>query len=94
MTGEKTLTVSAFDAATGKSLWKSEVETGTLPRITPPNSHASSTPAVDAERVYVHVSTIGIVAFDAATGAEAWRHPLPKAAYLMDWGAAASPSGA
>jgi outer membrane protein assembly factor BamB len=91
MTGEKALTVAAFDAATGKSLWKREIETGTLPRITPPNSHASSTPAVDDGRVYVHVSTIGIVAFDAASGAEVWRHPLPKAAYLMDWGAASSP---
>lgn len=91
MTGEKTLTVSAFDAAAGRPLWKREITTGTLPRITPPNSHASSTPAADANRLYVHVSTIGLIAFDAATGEEAWRHPLPKPAYLMDWGAASSP---
>jgi outer membrane protein assembly factor BamB len=91
MTGEKTLTVSAFDAVSGKALWKREIATGALPRITPPNSHASSTPAADANRLYVHVSTVGLVAFDAASGAEAWRHPLPKPAYLMDWGAASSP---
>jgi outer membrane protein assembly factor BamB len=91
MTGEKTLTVFAFDAVSGKALWKRDIETGTLPRITPPNSHASSTPAADASRVYVHVSTVGLVALDAKSGAEAWRHALPKPAYLMDWGAASSP---
>ena len=34
---------------------------------------------------------IGIVALDAAEGSELWRAPLPKPAYLMDWGAASSP---
>ncbi len=91
MTGEQKAAVLAFDAASGKSLWKSEFDTGTLPRITPPNSHASSTPAADAERVYVYFSTIGIIAFDAASGKEAWRYVMPKPAYLMDWGAASSP---
>jgi hypothetical protein len=33
--------VHAFDAATGAPKWKSEFDTGTLPRITPPNSHAA-----------------------------------------------------
>src|SRR6185436_15264048 len=32
MTGEQKLGVFAFDAATGKQLWKTEVETGKLPR--------------------------------------------------------------
>jgi outer membrane protein assembly factor BamB len=91
MTGPKEFTVFAHDAATGKPLWKKSLDTGPLPRITPPNSHASSTPAADGKRVYVYFSTIGLVAFDAATGAEAWKHPLPKPAYLMDWGAASSP---
>jgi outer membrane protein assembly factor BamB len=83
--------VHAFDAATGAPKWRTEFETGTLPRITPPNSHASSTPATDGERVYVHFSTIGLLAFDAATGKEAWRYSMPRPAYLMDWGAATSP---
>src|SRR5207249_1187083 len=65
--------------------------TGKLPAITPPNSHASSTPAGDGRRVYIYFSTIGLLALDAATGVEVWRHPLPRPAYLMDWGAASSP---
>ncbi len=91
MTGEQTLGVFAFDAATGRSLWKQEYPTGPLPRITPPNSHASSTPACDGQRVYVHFSTLGLLALDAASGEKLWQRPLPTPAYLMDWGAAASP---
>lgn len=91
MVGEQKCAVIALDAAGGRELWKREFETGPLPRITPPNSHASSTPAADAERVYVYFSTVGLIAFDAATGTESWRYAMPKPAYLMDWGAAASP---
>lgn len=91
MTAAETLTVFAFDAATGQPLWQQHYETGKLPRITPPNSHASSTPASDGRRVYVHFSTLGLLALDAASGEKLWRHPLPLPAYLMDWGAAASP---
>lgn len=91
MTGPELFGVFCHDAATGKLLWKTEVPTGKLPRITPPNSHASSTPAVDGERVYAYFSTIGLLAFSAADGREAWRHPLRQPAYLMDWGAGSSP---
>lgn len=88
---EKTFVVFCHEAATGKELWKRELPAGDLPRITPPNSHASSTAAADAERVYVYFSTHGILAFDAATGEDAWKHELPQPAYLMDWGPGASP---
>lgn len=91
MAGEAKAALHALDAATGAAKWRAEFDTGTLPRITPPNSHAASTPAADGERVYVHFSTIGLLAFDAATGKEVWRHSMPRPAYLMDWGAAASP---
>lgn len=91
MAGDAKVALHALDAATGNSKWRAEFDTGTLPRITPPNSHAASTPAADGERVYVHFSTIGILAFDAASGKEVWRHSMPRPAYLMDWGAAASP---
>jgi outer membrane protein assembly factor BamB len=91
MTGPGTFTVYCHETATGKELWKRAFETGTLPRITPPNSHASSTPAADGRRVYVYFSTIGLVGLDATDGKELWRHPLPRPAYLMDWGAASSP---
>jgi outer membrane protein assembly factor BamB len=91
MTAEQTCSLICLDAASGRELWRTGFETGPLPRITPPNSHASSTPASDGERVYVHFSTVGLLAFDAVSGKELWRHTMPKPAYLMDWGAAASP---
>lgn len=91
MVGEQKLGVFGLDATSGKQLWHTEFATGALPRITPPNSHASSTPAADGERVYVYFSTIGLLALDANTGAEVWRYAMPKPAYLMDWGAASSP---
>ena len=91
MTGEQRFSLFAHDAATGKPLWKRDYDTGVLPRITPPNSHASSTPASDGKRVFAYFSTVGMIAVDAATGADLWQAKLPKPAYLMDWGAAASP---
>ncbi len=91
MSGDETFAVLAFDATSGSPLWKTETKTGKLPRITPPNSHASSTPVADSKHVYAYFSTIGLMAFDVSTGQEVWRSPMPKPAYLMDWGAAASP---
>lgn len=91
MVTDQKLGVFAFDAVSGEPLWKNQFDTGTLPRITPPNSHASSTPAADEEQVYVYFSTIGLLALNAETGKEAWRHTMPRPAYLMDWGAASSP---
>jgi outer membrane protein assembly factor BamB len=91
MTGDEQFTVFAYEAATGKPLWQRDFATGKLPRITPPNSHASSTPCTDGHRVYAYFSTLGLVALDAADGRELWRFALPKPAYLMDWGAAMSP---
>lgn len=91
MTGERQFSLFGHDAATGKPLWRRDYDVGSLPRITPPNSHASSTPASDGKRVFAYFSTLGLVACDAVDGREAWRLPLPKPAYLMDWGAAASP---
>ncbi len=91
MTAERTFSVFAFDATTGQKMWQRDFETGKLPRITPPNSHASSTPASDGQRVYVHFSTLGLIALDAKSGEQSWQRSLPAANYLMDWGAALSP---
>jgi outer membrane protein assembly factor BamB len=91
MTAENKFGVFCFDAASGKPVWNRQFDTGKLPRITPPNSHASSTPASDGNRVYVYFSTLGILALDAVDGRTVWEKPLPVPAYLMDWGAGASP---
>ncbi len=89
--GDAKFAIFALDATTGKELWRREFATGKLPRITPPNSHASSTPATDGERVYVHFSTLGLLAVNVADGTTAWETPMPMPAYLMDWGAGMSP---
>jgi len=91
MTDKEVFTVFCHDAKTGREFWRKNFPTGKLARITPPNSHASSTPAADGKRVFVYFSMLGLVALDAKTGDQVWQHKLPLPAYLMDWGAGASP---
>ena len=91
MVGKQKLAVFAFEADTGKEIWRKEFDTGPLPAITPPNTQASSTPATDGERVYVYFSTLGMMAFDARDGNLLWKQEVPMPFYLMSWGAAHSP---
>ncbi|MCY2967213.1 MAG: PQQ-binding-like beta-propeller repeat protein, partial [Planctomycetota bacterium] len=91
MADAKKFAIMAFDAADGSAIWRREFDAGKLPRITPPNSHASSTPATDGKRVYAYLSTLGMIAVDAASGKHLWTAPIQQPAYLMDWGAASSP---
>ncbi|REJ72869.1 MAG: serine/threonine protein kinase [Planctomycetota bacterium] len=91
LSDEETFTVYGLDAASGEELWSTSFPAGELPAITSPNEHASSTPATDGERVFVHFSTIGLIALDAETGSLLWKYPLPMPFYLMGWGAANSP---
>ena len=91
MTGPETISLFAFDAATGKKLWQRDWPTGQLPEIHHTNSHASTTPAADADRVYFYFSTLGMLTVDAATGADVWKHPLPVPFYVFKWGPGMSP---
>lgn len=91
MSGPQTFSVLCLDASNGKEHWRRDFLTEGLPKITAPNSHASSTPACDGERVFVYFSTLGMMAFDVASGKSLWQFPLPRPSYLMDWGAATSP---
>lgn len=91
MIDDQTLAVFCFDAATGKELWRQEFETGETPPIMPPNTHASSTPCSDGERVYVYFSTLGMMALDLQNGNVVWKQKVPLPFYLMGWGAAHSP---
>lgn len=91
MTDSGQFAVLGYDAVTGEELWNTTFEVGELPEITWPNEHASSTPATDGKRVFVHFSTVGLIALDAETGDELWRHSLPLPFYLLGWGAANSP---
>ena len=91
MSGEDSVSLFAFDAATGEKLWQRDWPAGTLPEVHQINSHASSTPAADAERVYFYFTTLGLVALDTRTGQEVWRQPLPAPFFVFKWGAGMSP---
>lgn len=91
MMDDQTFGVFCLDAATGKQLWRRELDTGATPAIMPPNAQASSTPATDGERVYVYFSTLGLLAFDLTNGETVWEHEIPEPFYLLGWGAAHSP---
>ena len=91
MTGKETVTLFAFDAATGQELWRRDWPTGPLPEVHATNSHASATPAADAERVYFYFTTLGLLTVDAATGKDVWKQPLPEPFFVFKWGAGMSP---
>ena len=91
MVAAEKFAVFGFDAETGKQLWRKEFDTGPLPEITSPNTHASSTPATDGDHVYVYFSTLGLLAFDATDGKLMWKYSINLPFYLMGWGPANSP---
>jgi outer membrane protein assembly factor BamB len=90
---ERKLVVYGLDAATGDELWRREFPAGAAPLapIHEVNSYASATPAADAERVYVYFTRLGLVALDAARGADVWRYELPEPFFIFDWGPGMSP---
>jgi outer membrane protein assembly factor BamB len=66
-------TLSAWDAASGRLLWRKSFETGR--RNTSPLYGSAMSPVVDGGRVIAHVGGHDdgeLVALDAATGAPAW----------------------
>ncbi|NQV23079.1 MAG: PQQ-binding-like beta-propeller repeat protein [Rhodopirellula sp.] len=91
MVDEKTMGLYGFDAATGKQLWLRKWPIGDIAPVHKTNSHASTTPAADAERVYFYFATLGMVALDAKTGADVWHQPLPVPYFVFKWGAGMSP---
>jgi outer membrane protein assembly factor BamB len=91
MTADETVSLFAFDATTGQKLWQRDWPTGPLAEIHKTNSHASTTPAADAERVYFYFSTLGLITVDAVTGRDVWRHQLPTPFFVFKWGPGMSP---
>lgn len=91
MTGVEQVSLFAFDARSGEKLWQRDWATGPLVEIHHTNSHAATTPATDGRRVYLYFSTLGMIAVDAATGADVWRHELPVPFFVFKWGAGMSP---
>jgi len=91
MTGTSTVSLFAFDLSSGGKLWQRDWPAGELAEIHDTNSHASTTPAADAQRVYFYFSTLGLIAVDAQSGADVWRQPLPTPFFVFKWGPGMSP---
>ncbi len=91
MIDDKTIGLFAFDAASGEQLWKRAWPIGDVDEIHKTNSHAGTTPAADADRVYFYFSTLGMVGLDAKTGKDIWRRELPVPYFVFKWGAGMSP---
>lgn len=78
--GDQSLGVLCLDAATGKVLWKKEVfrQNGKMsPGIHGKNSHASPTPLVYGNRLYVHFGHQGTACLDLS-GKVLWRNRTQK----------------
>lgn len=70
-----TLEALCLDASSGKQLWRTEVfrqDGAKAPRIHKKNSHASPTPLIDGERLYVHFGHQGTAGLDLE-GKVVWR---------------------
>ena len=91
MVDDETVGLFAFDAATGSELWHRTWPVGDIGDTHKTNSHASTTPAADAERVYFYFSTLGMITVDARTGKDVWRKELPNPYFVFKWGAGMSP---
>jgi len=66
--GELSLRALCVDAASGRILWNNEVfrQDAAAPKIHNKNSHASPTPLVERDRVYVHFGHQGTACLDLA----------------------------
>jgi outer membrane protein assembly factor BamB len=86
---ELSLRAVAFDVATGRVLVDTEVFKASASSVRhPKNSHASPTPIVDGDRVYVHFGPQGTAAL-STDGTVLWRRTL---AYEPQHGSGGSPA--
>ena len=84
------LRVLAFDAESGRALYNVEafrLSNANLKNAK--NSHASPTPIVDGDRVYVHFGGDGTAALDAGSGKLLWSKKFP---YASQHGSGGSPT--
>lgn len=78
--GDLSLEAIAVDAQSGKLVWQKQIflQTGaTAPKIHNKNSHASPTPVVAADKVYVHFGHQGTACLDLA-GKVLWKNDTLK----------------
>ena len=71
----KSLLTIAYDAATGRELWRKEAPRARTQPIYKANDPASSTPAADDKALYVFFPDFGLISY-SFDGKERWRLPL------------------
>ena len=69
------LATLAFDAQTGKAVWRRDIVRTHTNEIFVGNDSATPTPATDGDSLYVFFPDLGLVSFDL-DGNERWRLPL------------------
>lgn len=82
------LVTLAFEAKTGRELWRRAAPTDTIEEHHPFSSAAASTPCTDGERVYTYFGSFGLIAYDFG-GREIWRRALER--LPSQYGTATSP---
>ena len=92
MIDDETVGLFAYDTKTGEELWRRTWPTGDLPNVHKTNSHASTTPAADADHCYFYFSTLGMICVDAGTGRDVWHKKLPVPYFVFKWGPGMSPT--
>ena len=84
------LRLLSFDAESGRELFNIEAFRLSSANLkNEKNSHASPTPIVEGDRVYVHFGGDGTAALDAATGKVLWSKKFP---YASQHGSGGSPT--
>jgi outer membrane protein assembly factor BamB len=70
----QSLRAVCLDAASGTIVWDVEVfpQEASAPNIQAKNSHASPTPVVEGDRVYVHFGHTGTACLNTADGSRVW----------------------
>jgi outer membrane protein assembly factor BamB len=83
--------VCCLDAATGRLVWQSQIDCRFSDVVAGPGPRA--TPTFDDGRLFTLGARAMLIAHDAATGAELWRHDLMQEldAQLPVWGFSGSP---
>ena len=83
------LVIEALDQSSGETLWRQTVERSEKAALYHDNDSATPSPVADGSSVFVLFHEMGVVAFDAASGEERWRHPLGP--FRNFYGVSASP---
>jgi len=90
-TGHVRWFVTCLDAASGMTIWETQIAEGPPPGpIHLKNSLASETPITDGARVYAPFAGAGIVCLDL-TGQRVWEHRWTPRPMRSGWGTASSP---